>query len=72
MQYVCDVLYAMLFVCVHCFVVCGYAVSRRYINACNSDVFSGVNMSLDHLKIYGVCINGRRYVCCSEYYIFSN
>ena len=22
--------------------------------------------NLDHLKFYGVCINSRRYVCCSE------
>ena len=28
--YVCDVLYAVLYVCVNCFVVRGCAVSRRY------------------------------------------
>ena len=27
---------------------------------CNIDVFSVVNMYLDHLKLYVVCINGRR------------
>ena len=26
----------------------------------------------DHLKLYVVCINGRRYVCCSECYVVSN
>ena len=31
MWYVCDVLYAVLYVCVNCFVVRGCAVSRRYI-----------------------------------------
>ena len=32
--------------------------SRRYINLCNSDVFSVVNVYLDHLKFCVVCING--------------
>ena len=50
---------------VNCFVVRGCAVSRRYINVCNSDVFSVVTMYLDHLKFCVVCINGRMYVCCS-------
>ena len=31
---VCDVLYAVLYVCVSCFVVRGCAVSRRYTNVC--------------------------------------
>ena len=44
----------------NCFVVHGCAVSRGYINVCNSDVFSVVNMYLDHLKLCVVCINGRR------------
>ena len=39
MWYVCDVLYAVLYVCVSCFVVHGYAVSTRYINAYNCDMF---------------------------------
>ena len=30
--YVCDVLYAVLYVRVSCFVVCGCAVSRRHID----------------------------------------
>ena len=53
-------------------VVRGCAVSRRYIHVCNSDVFSVVNMYLDHLRLYVLCINGRRYVCCSECYVVSN
>ena len=36
--YVCDVLYAVLYVRVSCFVVRGCAVSRRYINVCNCDI----------------------------------
>ena len=35
MRYVCDVLYAVLYVSISCFVVHGCAVSRRYINVCN-------------------------------------
>ena len=60
--------------CVVCSVVCprGCAVSRRYINVCNSYVFFFViNMYFDHLKFCVVCINGRRYVCCREYYVVS-
>ena len=44
MWYVCDVLYAVLYVRVSSFVVRGCAVSRRYINACNCDMFSVVNV----------------------------
>ena len=29
-------------------------------------MFSVVNVYLDHLKLWVVCIDGRRYVCCSE------
>ena len=43
---VCDVLYAVLYV--SCFVVHGCAVSRRYIHVCNVDMFSVVNVYLDH------------------------
>ena len=50
MWYVCDVLYAVLYVCVNCFLVHVCAVPRRYINVCNSDMFSVVNMYIDHLK----------------------
>ena len=38
--YVCDVLYAVLYVHVICFVVHGCDVSSRYIDVCNCDVFS--------------------------------
>ena len=66
MWYVRDVLYAVLYVRVSCFVVRGCVVSRRYLNVCYCDMFSVVNVYLDHLKFCVVCINGRRYVCCSE------
>ena len=72
MWYVCDVLYAVLYVCVCCFVVCGCAVSRRYIDVCYCDMFSVINVYLDHLKFWVVCINVRRYVCCGEWYVVSN
>ena len=66
MWYVCVVLYAVLYVRVSCFVVHGCAASRRYINVCNCDMFSVVNVCLDHLKFCVMCINSRMYVCSSE------
>ena len=66
MGYVCDVLYAVLYVRVSCFVVIGCAVSKRYINVCNCDMFTVVHVYLNNLKFCVVCINGRRYVCCTE------
>ena len=72
MWYVCDVLYAVLYVRVRCFVVCGCAVSRRYKNVCNCDMFSVVNVYLDHLKFCVVCINARMCVCYSECNVVSN
>ena len=72
MWYVWHVLYAVLYVRVRCFVVRGCAVSRRYIDVCNCDVFSVVHVYLDHLKFCVVCINGRRYVCCSECNVVSD
>ena len=72
MCYVCDVPDSVLYVRVNCFVVRGCAVSRRCINVCNSDMFCVVNMHPDHLKFCVVCINGRRYVCCSECYVVSD
>ena len=36
------------------------------------DMFSVVNMYHDHLKYWVVCINGQRYVCCSECNVVSN
>ena len=53
MWYVCDVQY----VCVCCFVVNRGTVSRRYIDVCYCDMFSVVNVYLDHLKFWVVCIN---------------
>ena len=38
----------------------------------NCDLFSVVNVYLDHLKFCVVCINGRWYVCCGECYVVSN
>ena len=72
MSYICDVLYALLYVRVNCFVVRGCAVSRRYINVSNCDMFIVVNVYLDHLKLCVVCIDGRRYVCYSECNVVSN
>ena len=46
MWYVRDVLYAMFYVRVGCFVVRGCAVSRGYINVFNCDIFSVVNVYL--------------------------
>ena len=56
--YVYDVMDAVLYVLVNSFIVRGCAVSRSYINVCDSDVFSVGNMYLDHLMFYVVCING--------------
>ena len=72
MWYVRDVLYAVLYVRVSCFVVRGCGVSRRYIDVCYCDMFSAVNVYHDHLKFCVACINSRRYVCCSECDVVSN
>ena len=72
MWYVRDILYAMVYVRVSCFVVRGCCVSRRYIDVCYCDMFSVVNVYLDHWKFCVVCINSRRYVCCSECDVVSN
>ena len=72
MWYICDVLYAVLNICVRCFVVRGCGVSRRYIDVCNCVMFSVVNVYLDHLNFRVVCINSRRHVCCGECYVVSN
>ena len=55
MWYVRDVLYAVLYVRVSCFVVCGCGVSKRYIDVCYCDMFSVVNVYLDHLN-YVLCV----------------
>ena len=36
------------------------------------NMFSVVNVYLDHLKFCVVCIDGPRYVCCSESNVVSN
>ena len=53
-----------------CYLLSSVAISVR--NVCNCDMFSVVNMYLDHLKFCIVCINGRMYVCCSECNVVSN
>ena len=50
----------------------GCAVSWSNIDVCYCDMFSVVNVYLDHLKLCVVCINGRRYVCCGECYVVSD
>ena len=48
MWYVCDVLHAVLYVRVRCFVVRGWSVSRRYIlmTSCGSNVHTNPNMEI--------------------------
>ena len=58
MSYVCDVLYAVLYVRARCFVVPGWAVSRMYIVVCNCDMYSVVNVYLDHLKLCVFMVEG--------------
>ena len=53
-----------LYPCMLCVLVRGCGVSRGYIDVCYCDMFSVVNMYIDHLKFCVVCINSRRYVCC--------
>ena len=72
MWYVCDILYAVVYVSISCFVVRDCAVSRMYINVCNCDIFSVVNVYHDHLNFCIVYINDQRYICCSECNVVSN
>ena len=58
MWYVRGVLYAVLYVCVSCFVVRGCGVSRRYIDVCYCDMFSVVNVYLNHLKLCVLIVEG--------------
>ena len=69
--YVRDVLHAVLYVRVSCPAVRGCGVSR-HIDVCYCDMFIVVNVYLDHLKFYVVCINSRRYVYCNECDVVSN
>ena len=50
MWYVCDVLYAVLYVRVNCFAVRGCV--------CNCYIFSVVNVYLDHLKLCVLMVEG--------------
>ena len=70
----CTVQYAVLYVRVSSSVVRGCGVTRRYIYiyVCYCDMFSVVNVYIDHLKLCVVCINSRMYVCCSECDVVSN
>ena len=52
--------------------MCVCAVSRRYIDVCYCSLFSVVYVYHDHLKFCVVCINSRKYVCCSECDVVSN
>ena len=65
MWYVCDILYAVLYVRVGCFVVRVCTVSR-------GGIYMLAIVYHDHLKFCVVCINGRMYVCCSECNVVSN
>ena len=49
-----------------------YVRDVLYVDVCYCDRFSVVNVYLDHLKFCVVCINSRRYVCCSECDVVSN
>ena len=46
----------MLYVRVSCFVERRCAVWRMYINVCNCDTFSVVNVYLDYFKLCVVCL----------------
>ena len=70
--YVCDVLYAVLYVRISSFIARICAVSRRYIHVCNCDMFTVVKVYINHLKFCVVCIDGRMYICCSECNVVSN
>ena len=56
MWHVCDVLHAVLYVRVSCFVVRGCAVSRRYINVCNCDMFSVVSVYIKPFESSVLCV----------------
>ena len=51
MWYVRDVLYAVLYVRVSCFVVRGCGVSRRYIDVCYCDMFIGIHILMAVVEI---------------------
>ena len=70
MWYVRDVLYAVLYVRVSCFVVNGCGVSRRYIDVCYCDMFSVVIVYLDHLMFCVVCIIVKSMSVVVNVYVF--
>ena len=43
---------------ISCFIVRGCAVSSRYINVCDCDMFSVVNVYLEHLKLCVSMVEG--------------
>ena len=45
-----------------CFVVRGCAVLRRYINVCNCDMYSVVNVFIDYLKLCVLMVEGMSFV----------
>ena len=49
-----------------------WCLEEVYIYVCYCDMFSVGKVYLDHLKFRAVCINSRRYVCCSECNVVSN
>ena len=51
MRYVCDGLYAVLYIRVSGFVVRGCAVSMRYIDVCNCDVPSVLSSNISVSKV---------------------
>ena len=65
-------LYMVLYAIVSCFALRGCAVSKSYIDVCNCDMFSGVNVYIDNFKLCVVCMYGRMCVCCCECNVLYN
>ena len=66
------VLYCMLCLC-PCQLFCSaWMWCLEEVYKCNCDMFSVGYMYLNHLKFCVVCIDGQRYVCCSECNVVSN
>ena len=72
MWYICDVLYAVLYVRVNCFVVRGFVVSKKLYVFVVVMCLMLLIMFLHHLRLYVVYIHVRMYVCCGECYVVSN
>ena len=71
MWYASDVLYAVFCPC-QLFCSAWMCCLEEVYKGLQYDMFSVVNVYLDHLKLCVVCIDGRRYVCCSECNVVSN